>query len=278
MIKKIISLALVLVLGAGILILAVPSMSFAAGGEDSARDIVEKVDEAFGEVESVYQGLRNLISEEIAAYDSDDGHEYGAAEVVAVLSVLSGYGMKIRTLLSDLDGLTDDADTSEGKTVRAAREYLTLLLNLTTDLSELLGYALELSAALDSMASLYEEAETYQGYAQMISDVADNAIEALNMIDTPSYLVISHGDLVLRITELRDFADDYYSAAELEDPLRLYSCQYRYNRILRMFEICYDNLDEDLHLQVRQTEHRLEGPIALIHDELTHNLAVLANG
>jgi len=44
-----------------------------------------------------------------------------------------------------------------------------------------------------------------------------------------------------------------------------------------MFEICSDNLDADLELQLRQAERRLDGPIAQLRHELTNNLETLNN-
>jgi hypothetical protein len=83
--------------------------------------------------------------------------------------------------------------------------------------------------------------------------------------------------MILRVTELRDFSEDFYNACYMEDILRIYSCVYRINRIERMFGICGDNLMTDMALQFSQAERRLNGPVGQLREELTQNLDKLQN-
>ena len=271
--KKILILtfALVMTFGAAVLFTA------AANGAETARESIAKVAETFDASEPIYQKLNTLIAEEIAGFDSEDESDYNVDESKTAIKELDGYGEQLRDMLSGLSGLSDSPDTSDGKTVRAAREYLTMLQNMTADLSELIDYSVKLYEAVLPMESMYAETDDYEELADQIWNSTETVRGLLENIKPPSYLSITHGDLIARVTEFRDFALDFYIANQLGDPLRTYSCMYRMNRIVRMFDICNENLNADLELQIRQADHRMSGIISTIHDELTSNLAKLKN-
>ena len=279
--KRIISITLALIMAFGLILLpAAPqgvtsAASDAGAARDAAREAISKVAETIEAAEPIRLRLNEIIESEIEGFEVEDDSEYDSDEAYEALDEADGYSNQLRDLLSGLNGLPDDPDTSDGKTVLAAREYLTMMLNMTTDLSELIGYSIAFTDALAIIEEMATDTDSYQGLAYSIMVATDTSIDALRQIDPPVYLAISHNDVILRVKELGDFGEDFFSAAMLEDPLRIYSCIYRLDRILRMLTATGDNLGADLLLQMQQAERRLNGPIDILHSELSRNLAIL---
>ena len=279
--KRIVSITLALIIAFGLLLLpaAPQAATSAASGtndvRDDARGAIAKVAEIMEAAEPIRLKLNEIISEEIEGFEIDDDSEYNSDDAYEALDETDGYSEQLRVLLAGLNGLPEDPETSDGKTVLAAREYLSMLLYMTTDLSELIGYSIAFTDALALLENMDNDTDSYQGLAYTIMVATDSAIEALEHIVPPVYLAISHNDVIIRIKELGDFADDFFQAALLEDPLRIYSCIYRLDRIVRMLSTTGDNLSADLLLQMRQAERRIHGPIDVLHGELMRNLAIL---
>ena len=279
--KRIISITLALIMAFGSILLTTVSQgvtsaaSGAGASRDAALDAISKVAETIEAAEPIRLKLSEIITDEITGFETEDDSEYDSDEAYEALEEADGYSAQLRDLLSGLNGLPDDPDTSDGKTVLAAREYLTMMLNMTTDLSELIGYSIAFTDALTILGDMDADTDSYQGLAYTIIVATEATIEALGQIDPPSYMAISHNDVILRVKELGDFGEDFFSAAMLEDPLRIYSCLYRLDRILRMLTATGENLGADLLLQMQQAERRLHGPIDVLHGELTRNLAIL---
>ena len=150
-----------------------------------------------------------------------------------------------------------------------------MLKNLAGDLAELGQYSIDLYAAVKVMEDIDENAESFQALAEQLRVITGQTLELSEEITPPAYLAITHGDMVNRIQEFHDFGEDFYKAAEMNDPLRIYSCIYRLGRIERMFTLWGDNLQSDMELQSAQAERRINGPITLLHDELSNNLSLI---
>ena len=276
MYKRIVSVVLMLVLVLGVTV----AVFAAASITDATREAVAKAAEAVESAEQIYQKLKSAVMEELTAFDSEeeDEDEFDIDEAMALQKEMDGYAIQLSGLLSGLDGLPDNPDTSDGMTVLATREYLSMLRNMVNDLSELIGYSAELNLAMEAMIGTFGDDdifEDYEEYSEILWVGCEDTRESLSKIKPPSYLEITHRDLIQRVTEFRDFAEDFYLASVLGDPLRIYSCVYRLNRISRMFGICGDNLNADLELQLHQAERRLNGPVEVLRGELTSNIAAL---
>ena len=238
------------------------------------RQTVEKASVAFESAESILEKLTSIVSEELAD-DEDPDAEFDPGEAETFMNELGGDLAQIDMLLSSLDSLKADMGSSEGKTVLAVREYLNMLRSISLDMHELLEYYIELYAAIEGFNDLDDEVESYTDFAAQLYDITDNTVELMKGIDAPSYLKISHDDLMLRISEFRDFSEDFYTASALDDPLRIYSCVFRMNRIEAMLNRSTENLTSDVKLQFEQADNRLTGPIATLHGELERNIALL---
>jgi len=254
-----------------------PQMFVAASNRQTIRDTLNKVSEVIQAADPIYQELREIIVSEIESLDIEDDSEPDIDEGEEGYNELIGYIIQLDELISDIKGLSDDPNTSEGKTVRAAKEYLNMLRNMAADLSELVRYSIDLYIAIQAMDTMDGDTEDFAELAEQVWYATDATKSLLEEIKPPAYLAITHNDMIARVTEFRDFSEDFYFACYLEDPLRIYSCIYRMNRIIRMFTICGDNLDADMTLQFKQAERRLNGPIAQLNDELSRNLELLKN-
>ena len=239
----------------------------------NAAAAIEKVSKAFDAAEPIFEELKQTVAEDTV--DPEDDADPDLDEMETEIKELIGYAGQLDDLLSGLSGLPDDMNTSEGKTVSAAREYITMLKNLASDMAELGRYGVDLYSAVTVMDNIGDDAESYQEMAGQILVTTGKTLELLEEIKPPAYLAITHGDLVTRIQEFHDFAEDFYDAAEMNDPLRTYSCIYRLGRIGRMFTLYGDNLQTDMDLQSAQAERRINGPVTLLHDELSRNLSLL---
>jgi len=259
------------------LTMLLPSASSAASNRQAVQESLSKTTEAFNAAEPIYQMLREIIEEEIASLGIEDESEADLDEAEAGYEELSGYTKQLNDLISGLSGLPDDPNTSDGKTVCAAREYLSMLRNMSADLAEFVRYSIDMYYAIEPFEMMYLDTDDFMILSEELWNGCEETRTLMGAITPPAYLAITHNDLMARITEFRDFAEDFYIACAMEDPLRIYSCVYRMNRIVRMFEICNDNLYADLELQLRQAERRLDGPIAQLRSELTNNLETLKN-
>ena len=238
------------------------------------RQSIEKISHAFESAKAINDKLHEFVLEEINTYGDTDGEfeiqvaEEKLREIAEDLALLD-------TLLLSLEDLDGDMETSVGKTVLAVREYLNTLRNISLDMSELIEYSIELYRAIVVIGDVNENAQSYSQFADEIYTATSTGIAMLENLTPPAYLKITHDDLILRIKELNDFSVDFYIAAELDDPLRLYSCFYRMNRVEAQMNRCAENLDEDLLLQFEQAYRRLSGHIALLRGELTKNIDLL---
>ncbi|MCL2517231.1 MAG: hypothetical protein FWF15_01585 [Oscillospiraceae bacterium] len=252
-------------------------VSVTASNRQSVQESLDKTSGALAAAEPIYQRLREIIAEEIIAMDLEDETDTDIAGSEAGYEELNGYSKQLDGLISGLNDLSDDPNTSDGKTVRAAREYLSMLRNMTADLSELVRYAIDVYYAIEPMGMMDEDTDEFEVLAEAIWTGCETTRIMMTELKPPSYLTITHNDMIARITEFRDFGEDFYIACYMDDPLRMYSCVYRMNRIIRMFNICDENLTADMELQFIQAERRINGPIAQLHGELTKNLELLKN-
>ena len=249
--------------------------ALAAESQTFDRQVVEKASVAFDAAAAILEKLQNIVTEELASDGSDTDEDFDTDEAEVFRNELGGDLAQIDMLLTSLNGLADDTESSEGKTVLAVREYLNMLRNISLDMRELLEYSVVLYEALVAMADFGEDYDGYSDFAYQLYYATGNAVDLMQEIVPPSYLKIAHDDLTIRIKEFQDFGEDFYVASELEDPLRFYSCMYRMNRIQVMLERCTDDLTNDVQLQFKQADKRLTGPIAVLHDELERNIRLL---
>ena len=238
------------------------------------RQSVEESSAAFESAEMIYEKLRSMVIEDLNS-DDDVEDDFDVDEAAVYLDELGADMARLDMLSSGLDAFQGGMDSSEGKTVLAVREYLTMLRNMSQDMYELLEYYIELYEALIILGDINEDTDDYSDFALELNTITGSAVESLEMITPPSYLKITHNDLILRIKEFQDFSTDFYVAVELEDPLRIYSCVYRMNRIESMLNRCVGNLTDDVKLQFEQADGRMTGPIAVLHDELQHSISLL---
>ena len=265
---------------ASIFLLHIPAMA----SEQTANETLDKVSEVFDAAEPFYEKLMeiatDLVENEEAAGDafeySEDELDIEAFE--ADIQELRDIAGQLEELRLELSGLPDDMDTSEGKTVQAAREYLTMLHNMTLDLIELAQYSMELYLAVIVLEEMDMDVPSIQEIAEVMREGTDKTLELLMDLKPPVYMETTHQELIKRMEEFNELAVDLYRGAELNDPLRINSCIQRLGYIGRMSEKYAENLMGDLDIQSRQVESRLNGPIALLHDELAKNLSLLKAG
>ena len=258
--------------------------------QPSRRETIDKAAEAYNAAEPIFIQLQNIISDEMAFFSAETDNEPGIeaktyleeldiSEAEADLQKMAATVSQFDELLESLADLPCDLVTSEGKTVHAVREYLIMLKNLAYDMLELGRYSIDLYKAILPLyqailpvLELNEDPKSYIMYTEQLSSASLETQAALEKITPPAYLAISHGDIENWLNVFQDFSQDFQSAAQMDDPLRIYSCVYRKNRISIMFLKCYKNLRADVELQFRQAENRIKGPILLLHEELSKNL------
>jgi len=251
-------------------------MASATQSQSFDRQSVEKASVAFESAEAILEKLQSIVSDELADDDADDADEdFDLEETEAFMNELGGDMVQIDMLLTSLDGLKDDAESSEGKTVLAVREYLNMLRYISLDMHELLEYYIELYNALMVFDDLDDDTDSYTDFALSLIDITEKAVGFMEKANPPIYLRLSHEDLTSCFKEFKDFGEDFYTATSMEDPLRIYSCVYRMDRIEAKLGQSSDNLISDVRLQFEQADKRLSGPIATLHKELESNIAKL---
>ena len=255
----------------------IPLAVAAASNRQAVQESLNKTSEALDTAEPIYQKLREIIAEEIASMGVEDDSDPDLDEAEAGYEELTGYARQLDGLISGLGDLSDDPNASDGKTVRAAKEYLSMLRNMSSDLAELVRYSIDMYYAAEPMGMMDGDTDDFEVLAGQIWNGCEATRALMEKVKPPAYLAITHNDMIARVTEFRDFGEDFYNACYMEDPLRIYSCVYRMNRIIRVFDICGENLNADLELQFSQAERRLDGPVAQLRGELTKNMETLKN-
>jgi len=273
----VLSVCLLLAISAAlILLLYIPALA----SEQTAIETLDKVSGVFDAAEPFYEQLMGVAADMVEIEDAleDSEEELDVEAFAAEIQELRDIAGQLEELRSELSELPDDISTSEGKTVHAAREYLTMLHNMALDLIELSEYSIEILLAIIPLEEMDVDVPSIQEIAEALWDATNETLDLLEDIKPPVYLEATHQELIKRMVEFNDLAMDFYDGAEMDDPLRINSCVQRLGYISRMFEKCSDNLMGDLELLSRQVESRLSGPIALLHDELAENLSLLMAG
>jgi len=223
--------------------------------------------------EPIYERLLKICEDESVDY-ADEDSDFEVKEMENYLLELNSMIRDLGDMLLELASLPSDSISSEGKTVLATREYLIMLRDMAGDIHALGRYAIDLYKALMPMD--LDFSDNFMTFAMELFDAIDECMALLDKITPPSFIAHSHRDVEKRLTEFQDFSIDFWIAVALDDPLRLYSCMYRMNRIAVMFDICDQNLTADLDVQQKQAENRMKGPIKTLHDELHRNLALFS--
>jgi len=247
----------------------------AARQESTARAAIDKVTEVFESAKPIHDELKIKVGNLADSEESDEELDLDIDEFKAELEELSHYVSQLDELHSELSALPDDINTSEGKTVLAAREYITMLKNMFLDLIVLGRYTVDLYTSVIGLEELGDNGTSILQFASDWWDATKYVLVQMEDIIVPDYLALSHEDLTKYMREFNELGADFYHAADIDDPLRINSCIARLGRIERMFERCFVNLMDDLELQSKQAESRLEGPIQLLRDELERNLNLL---
>ena len=273
---RLIALLLCLLLMTGVMpVLQLAAPALASRRETEARETIEKVAEVFNTAKPFHEELKQLVANLIEDDESDDEVDIDFDEFEAEVLELQGYVTQLDEMYLELSILPDDKNTSEGKTVLAAREYLILLKNMYLDLITLGTYSIDLYTAVAALEDLGDPDADLLRFASDWWHATALALDLMEKITPPEYMLLTHNDLIKHMSEFKDLGSDFYDAVEMDDPLRLNSCLSRLGRIERMFTRCFVNLIDDLDLQSRQAESRLDGPVQLLHDELERNLNLL---
>ena len=261
----------------------------------SQQNMINIAEEAFNAANPIFTQLQKTISDNMSFLNSTltsqelniEGAEAALNELEitdaeAELEKLSASIRLFDEVISRLTGLPDDLVTSEGKTVHAVLEYLTMLRNMASDMTELCQYSIDLYRAILPLyqtvlpvLNMDENLENYKIFSERLTSASLKSQKIVEKITPPAYLDISHGDIVNWLTVFQVLSQDFSTAVQMDDPLRIYSCIYRTNRVSIMFLKCYENLRADIELQLKQAENRINGPILLLHDELSKNLSLL---
>ena len=274
---RLIAIQLCLLLMTGMAsVLHITTPALASREETEAKKTIEKVAEVFEAAKPLHDELKQMV-ENLNDTDESEEEEFDIDfdEFEAELQELYGYIATLDELHSELSILPDDRNTGEGKTVLAAREYLTLLKSMILDLVILGRYSIDLYEAVAVLEDLGDPDADLLQFASDWWYATSFALELMEEITPPDYMMLTHNDLIKHMGEFNDLGSDFYDAVEIDDPLRLNSCMSRLGRIDRMFSRCFVNLMDDLDMQSRQAKSRLDGPVQLLHDELERNLALL---
>jgi len=267
-------LCLTLTAGAAVMTGWYPTMALEPVGSE-ATDAIDAASRAFDAAEPIFEKLKESVAQEIEDYEDESSEDASFEEIEELTRELLGYVDQLDELIYSLSGLPDDMNTSVGKTIRATRDYLIMLRNMSADYAELSQYATNLMNALMVLDGISGDVDSYEELADMIYTTTGEALELLNSFIPPDYISVTQGDLCVRLQEFQDFSVDFYVAISMDDPLRLNSCVYRLSRISTLFEQWAENLVSDLQMQFTQAERRINGPIGQLHDELKSNLALL---
>ena len=267
-------LCLTLTVSAVVLTGWLPTMALETVGPE-ATAAISAASRAFDAAEPIFESLKESVAEELEGFEEEATEDTTVEDIEELTQELNDYVDQLDGLISDLSGFPDDMNTSVGKTIRATRDYLNMLRDMSADYAELAQYAVNLLNALTVLEKISGDVDSYIDLVDAIYTSTGEALEQMDSFTPPDYIAVTQSDLRLRLQEFQDFSVDFYSAINLEDPLRINSCVYRIGRISTMLEQWSENLMADLQLQFTQAERRINGPIEQLHNELKSNLALL---
>ena len=256
------------------------SRTLAASGAQIGQDVsddkaLEIIASNIAQSEEICTGLGKLID-----WMEDDDEEATQKQMQEKLDDLKVLIANLTKLRNEIDALPAGTQSGTKLTINAAREYFRRLSAVAEDSREVLAYGVELWAALDPVTNFDPPESTteywdYSLFAGQLSMAVSQSQNMLKRASVPAYMADSHSDLVKRMDEYQSFCQDFSIAVQLDDPLRIYSCMYRMDRLEMMIGKCGDNLDEDLVLQFAQLRKRLNGSVAALRTELKSNIALL---
>ena len=223
---KLLLLCLLLLVGAvSLFLLSAPVL--AARQESAARAAIDKVTEVFETAKPIHDELKILVGNLVDIEESGEEPDMDMDEFEAELEELNNYVSQLDELLLELSALPDDIKTSEGKTVLAAREYITMLKNMFFDLIVLGRYSVDLYTAVIGLGELGDQNKSILQFASDWWDATKFVLEQMEEITVPEYMTLSHEDLTKYMREFNELGADFYHAAEIDDPLRINSCMAR---------------------------------------------------
>jgi hypothetical protein len=244
-------------------------------------------------------GILEIAEEEMSAYYSEDADysDYSYEDVLAReernAGYLLGYADEADALAEELDGLSSDmsagggrdefyADQAKFLTVTAARDYLGMLSDSARDFSFVLTYDAGLYKALTPMFDWFDSEEgvsdDYYLYASSASEAIAETLRLLGELEPPQALHLAHADVKLRVDEFRVLFEDFAYAVEIDDPLRIYSCRYRLDRLATDFDEASDELYNDMYIQLDRVLERMYGQIDTLRYELEVNMDAIITG
>jgi len=245
--KKTISLLLCLLLS-----LSVVSCG-SKGNDKNSTEAVNKVIEVIKDAESIYK------------YTIDEKEDQNL-DVDKMYGLFVDNAKKVEAFSAKLKDFSDDKTTNSGKTVLAAKDYLSTMKSVYSNVSEMIKYAQDFEKAVKPL-----EKADFEKQPEKMPALFDEAAKKLSKMDVPGGFKNSHNDFMKNFEEAQNSIKDLYDSAVAEDMIRLSSAMYRVNRIPFIITDWTKRFEAEVDIMDEQSKKTIKGPFVILHDELFSN-------
>jgi hypothetical protein len=192
-------------------------------------------------------------------------------EVAAKYAELESVFLGIAELKAAADELQPDFGDYVPSINEALKHYYGMVYNAAVDLDAVFAYFFAMRDAILPMKEFNADESAYadyKAYADALSAAIAEAQANLKSVTYPAYMSDSHKTFARRIDEFQSFSQDFSYAIQIQDPLRVASCNNRLQRLTIMFNKADDAMTDDFALQFTRVAERLNGAVAELRREL----------
>ena len=249
--------------------------------------VLRQISSMLTEAQPLVDGVHDVIEWEIkdsadaqAAIDKGEYPEDTSVEARAQISDLKGYVTQLKALKTSADALPSTGSDNEKMTVAAAQYYFAQLVDSAENLESVFDYYMGVIDGLDPITNFDPPEITtglydYSLLAGQISMAVAQSQTNIGKLQPPRYISEAHQDLLRELEHFQSFSQDFSIAVQLNDPLRIASCNNRLDRLDLTIDKCLDNLQEDIDLEFTHTKSQLNGAVKTLHNELVSNIDLL---
>ncbi len=183
------------------------------------------------------------LMRDFIAYHNEENDETIEESLARIVDYRSQFNVKISTLKASTPASTD--------ALRVQNSVIDLYKNgeeMLAEFEDVILYAMDVSSAFDLLDAKVTNASNAPAVDSLlaISDGFTACIEELNIIEPPSFMQYRHHTLLDNLAGFEWIVYDMAYAVDINDPLRLSSCQYFLDYYVRLIDMYAVNLDDDM--------------------------------
>ena len=232
-----------------------PGMAVHADSEDvdAVRQVKDYLKNSIAELEQIESIINDPDLDLMGSEpDFDDDPDISPSEISASKNdmlfwrdLAAGYADDLQSIAIEAESVDTPKHDILLQFEQSHNANASLLLDVMIEYEQIMDYSaalIELSEYLDSINT--NSADIYDVYEE-ISQALDNSIYLLEALEEPSFIRLSHLQLVDALTQMDESSMYLIDAADIYDPVMLDAGEYRLDILTRRFESVIGNIERD---------------------------------